>query len=161
MGDLLSLTDQSGTFAYPTTTGNIQLAAGAGITTVASTNTITIAATGMGFVWQVVTSVSPANPITLQADAGYFCEGGSTVNFVLPATASVGDTYVVANTNTNTGWIISQRAGQTIIYGSTTTNGGVGHGLNSTANGDTVKLICYVANTVWQAFDSFGNITLF
>jgi hypothetical protein len=161
MGDILSLTDNAGTFVYPNPTGNIQLAAGAGITTTAGSNTITIAATGMGFSWQVVTSVAPANPITLQPETGYFCNGGATVNFVLPALAAVGDTYVVANTNTSTGWIITQKAGQNIIFGSLTTTTGVAHGISSSANGDTVHLVCYVANTTWQSVDAFGNITLF
>jgi len=156
MGDLLSLRDNADTPIFPTPTGYIKIAAGAGVTTTAGVNEITISATGDVFLWSVVDS-----PTTLDSQQGYFAEGGSTVAFALPLTASVGDTYIVANTNTSTGWTINQNAGQSIIYGSLTTTVGVGHGLSSNADGDTVRLVCYVDDTTWQAIDSFGNITLF
>lgn len=122
-------------------------------------NTLTINVTGSGgggFVtWSVITSSQSG-----VAGNGYFCNGGSQVVVTLPSSSAVGDTIAVAAMNSN-GFRISQPSGVSVQFTNTTTTIGTGGSLTSTAIGDSVILVCNVANTSWFAVPgSMGNITI-
>jgi len=150
-GDLLTLTDNSNSFVYPTGTGNIKIAAGAGITTTAGVNTLTIASAGVSFTWNTVTSAT--NPNTLANDNGYISSGGVLVTYTTPAVAAVGNSFIV--TGNATDWSIAPGAGQSIQLGPAS----AAVGISSTLGSDTVYITCIVANTTFKVLFSFGNIT--
>lgn len=135
----------------------------AGITgnTVSNTQLVTInSSTGQlgvtnasGVTWSTVTG-----PTNLVANHGYFVNGGSTLNFTLPATAAVGDTFYIGVLNTAVGgWKINQNAGQYIIGNAAqlpsalVTTTGVSGNVTTNVGGDWghAKLICAIANTAF------------
>lgn len=145
------VSDSSGNLSSTNdTAGYVLTSNGAG-----SAPTFQAAAAG-GISWSVVTGTTQ----TLAADNGYFANNGTQVDFSLPASASVGDTFVVAGMNNATGWTITQGAGQTIHFGDTDTTTGAGGSLTSTATYDVVELVCNVANTDFVVTRSVGNITI-
>lgn len=139
-------------------TGNAPAAAtltqGTGITITNSSGGITIAATATGVSWNVVTTNQ-----NMVAENGYIANSGSGLTFTLPTTASVGTALAAMNYNTG-GWTIAQNASQNIRYGSSITTTGAGGSLASTAQGDSIYLICVVANTSWIVLNSQGIITV-
>ncbi len=132
--------------------GTASIVAGAGISVTPGANTITIANTSTGLAWSVIT----ANQ-TAAVNNGYFCNKAGTLTLALPASSAVGDVIEVANINTATGTQITQAAGQQIFIGNTNTTSGAGGSLTSSATGDTLKLVCRTANTVWQVISMIGN----
>ena len=135
--------------------GTATITAGTGISVTPGANTITIANTSTGLTWTVITGATQA----LAVNNGYFANRGAGVTFTLPGTAAVGDVIEVSNMNAG-GWIIAQNAGQSIKISSGDTTGGVGGSLASTANGDSVKMVCNVANTNFVCVSIVGNITV-
>lgn len=126
-----------------------------GVTTTASGNTVTISATVSSMTWNTIS----ASQALVKAN-GYFCVSpGGALSLSLPATSTVGDTISVALSGA-TSWTITQAAGQAITFGSKTTTTGVGGSLSSTANGDTVTIVAWAANTSWYVISSMGNITV-
>jgi hypothetical protein len=107
-----------------------------------------------GLNWNVIT----ANQ-TLSVNNGYIVSSGA-LSLALPSTASVGDEIQVLLRNTGTSWTITQAAGQQIQLGFRTTTLGVGGSLTSSQIGDSVDLICVIANTTWVVKNSMGNITI-
>lgn len=145
------VSDSSGNLSSTNDTAGLVLTSnGAG-----SSPTFQAAAAG-GISWSVVTGTTQ----TLAANNGYFANNGTQVDFSLPATAAVGDTFAVAGMNNATGWTITQGAGQTIHFGDTDTTTGAGGSLTSTATYDVVELVCNVANTDYVVTRSIGNITV-
>lgn len=128
---------------------------GTGITTSGAGNTVTITSTSGGMTWNVVTSVSPANPITLVAGNGYITKGASAVTFILPATAIVGDVYSIAGYGNL--WTITQNANQNITLGTQASSVGVGGTVTATYVRDTVQILCVTANLEFQIIDCTGN----
>ncbi len=155
-GTLDSLTGNAGGPVGPDGSNNINvIGAGAIIVTGnPGTNTLTISSSNPFFSWAVIVGNQAA--ITQH---GYFTNGGSTVQVTLPAVSSVGDLFVVYAMNSN-GWQVLQGMGQQIQFGKLTTTSGAGGSLASTFIGDTVMLVCNVANTGWTAFNANGNITV-
>ena len=89
---------------------------------------------------------------------GYICSGGASLNLTLPATSSVGDViYVVLDGSSS--FFIKQGASQQIRFGNTTTTAGAVGELVSSAQGDSIQLLCTVANTNWIVLHSIGNLT--
>ncbi|MGD0510934.1 MAG: hypothetical protein ABSA33_03780 [Candidatus Micrarchaeaceae archaeon] len=133
------------------------LVAGAGISIVYGSGTITISGGGGGgggYTWNNVTSAS--NPVTLLTGNGYVSSGAGVVNFTLPAAAAFGDTYrVVGNGNL---WTLAQNAGQSIVYGDEITTAGVGGSLAASKISDCVEIVCTVANNLFEVVSSIGNI---
>lgn len=136
---------------------NVNFLNGSGISITGSGDDITIAATATPFKieWTVVTDATD----DLEVDNGYFANRGAGVTFTLPATAALGDVISVSSINAG-GWTIAQNAGQTIHIGNQDSTTGVGGSLASTAIGDTVTLVCSVANTEFVVISSMGNITV-
>jgi hypothetical protein len=94
---------------------------------------------------------------SLVADNSYVVTSGA-LSLALPTTAAFGTEIVVSLYNTGTSWVITQAAGQRIQFGSSATTTGTGGNLASTAAGDTVKLVCVIANTAWLVIYTIGNI---
>lgn len=109
---------------------------------------------GGGTVWTVVTASG-----TAAANNGYITNNATTrVVETLPATAAVGAEINITNIGA-AGWRVGQNANQYIRFGDVVTTTGTGGYVESTALGDTVRLICTVANSGWQVISSIGNIT--
>ncbi len=136
--------------------GTAIITAGTNVTVTPGANTITIAALGGGAVaWSIITLDQ-----TAAVNNGYFCNKGSTLALALPATSAIGDVIEVVNINVIAGTRITQAAGQRIFIGNTSTTLGAGGSLTSTALGDSLKLVCRTANTIWQVVSMMGNWTV-
>jgi hypothetical protein len=132
------------------------ITAGTGISVTNGAGSITIAATGSGFTWTIVTAASQA----LVAENGYIANNAGQVTFTLPVAAAVGDSFRVTGKNNATGWKIAQNAGQTIYFSTAATTTGAGGSLTSSATRDTVEIICVTTNNDFQVLSSIGNITV-
>jgi len=130
------------------------LTAGAGVSIVNAAGSITISST-LSISWVVETGATR----NLVAFEGVFGNSGSAQTFTLPSTASVGDTFEIVQMGA--GLItIDYGTGQIIHFGSsdsTTTSGNI----TSTAQWDTVKLVCNVADTEFTVVNgAIGNWTV-
>ena len=131
------------------------ITAGTGISITNGAGSITIANTAGGFTWTPI-GVNQ----TLAVQNGYFCTTGGALSLALPATSAVGDTIQVS-LDGSTSWTITQpNAGTQIRIGNAQTTLGVGGSLASTAQGDTIELVCETANARWVVVDMIGNITV-
>jgi len=155
-GDVATLTADTGG-AVPDSSGNIQIVGGSNVTTSGAGSSITIDATGgSGLSWNIVTGSSQA----LAPGNGYIANNAGQVDFSLPLTTAVGDTYYITGMNNATGWTISQNAGQTIYFAGSNTTTGVGGSLTSTGIRDAIGIVCVVANLSFQVTSSIGNVTI-
>lgn len=127
--------------------GNISVSGNPG------TNTLTISTTGLP-AWNKI-SASQA----LVVNNGYICTGGAILSLSLPATSTVGD-IIEVTLDGSTGWTITQGAGQSIRIGNSTTTAGVGGSLSSTAQGDSIRMVCSVTDLKWNVLSSMGNPTV-
>lgn len=130
------------------------LSAGTGISITNGAGTITINSTG-GLTWQTITASQG-----LAINNGYICvSAGGALSLSLPTTAAVGSEIEVTLDGA-TSWTITQAAGQQIRLGNVQTTSGVGGSLASTAQGDSIRFVCSVANTKFNVISSMGNITV-
>jgi hypothetical protein len=127
-----------------------------GVTTTASGNTIDINVISTGFTWNVVTSISPPNPIQIVASNGYICTGGTLVTFLLPLAPSIGDSFIVASLSAR--FQINENGGQIIMIGANQSTAGSGNVKSNTA-GDFIELV-YVGSNIFMSFAPQGTITL-
>jgi len=151
-------TDDGSPAVEPDVNGNVNILGGTGASTSGQGpgSTVTINVEGGAFDWSTVTGSTQA----IVKNNGYFANNGAGVTFSLPATAAVGDSFIVTAVNAG-GFIISQAAGQSIRIGNTVSTTGVAGNATSTALGDSVLLTCYVADTSFIATRApQGNITL-
>lgn len=133
------------------------LSAGSGITITPGSGTITIAASGgSSFTWSVVTGTTQA----MAVNNGYIANNAGQVVATLPATSAVGDTVAITGINNDTGWRISQNAGNQVFFGTASTTSGTGGHLDSASTRDTIYLVCMTANATWNVVNSIGNITV-
>lgn len=157
-GTVVSLTGNAGGAVGPTVGGNINVVGSGTITVVGTplTNTLTISSSGgSGFTWSTIGASGP-----LVVNNGYICTTGAALSFSLPAVSAVGD-QVALSLDGSTSWTITQGAGQQIRFGVVQTTSGVGGSLASTGQGDTVILVCSVANLRWNVvYGPEGNITI-
>ena len=133
--------------------GTATLTAGTIISITPTANTITISAIPAPF----ATTVTSASTVAMAINNAYASSGPSLVTFTLPTSTTVGSVVQVMGSGTG-GWKINQNSGQQIIYGSLNTTLGAGGSLSSTANGDSVNLVCL--GTQWIVNSSIGNIFL-
>lgn len=142
--------------AVPPTAGNINVIGAGGVLVTGNpgTSTLTITVAGMGMTWSVITADQ-----TAAVNHGYFCNKAGTLHLLLPATSAVGDTIAVTNENTDLGVQFTQAAGQQILFSTSSSTLGATGTVTSSAIGDTMTLVCEVANTIWRATSMIGNWT--
>lgn len=112
-----------------------------------------------GFDWNDINqSTQPAN---LVANNGYICQAGGTgnVSSALPSASRVGD-LIEITLDGATSWTITQAVGQQIRLGISQTTSGVGGSIVSTQQGDSLRMVCSVANLRWNVLSSIGNLTI-
>lgn len=95
----------------------------------------------------------------LTSNFGHFANSASHLTLTLPATCAVGTRFEVAAMGAG-GFTIAQNSGQTIRFGEDVTTTGISGLLQSTEQGDVVKLVCSVANQEFMVVSSIGNLTL-
>ena len=128
------------------------ITAGTGVTVTNGPGTITIAATTGTLTWQTITASQG-----LLVEHGYICiSAGGALALSLPAVSAVGD-IIEVTLDGATSWSITQGAGQSIRIGNTATTAGVGGSLTSTQQGDSIRMVCSVANLKWNVLSSMGN----
>lgn len=132
------------------------ITAGSGVTVTNGAGSITIAASGGGLTWTVVTGTTQAAAV----NNGYIANNAGLVTVTLPATSAVGDMVAVTGINNATGWKVAQNAGNQIFFGTSSSTSGTGGSLASTATRDVVYLVCMTANATWNVVNSIGNITV-
>lgn len=126
------------------------------ITFTTGAGSLSLQAAGGGMVWSVITGASQA----MTKSNGYFSNRAGTVAFTLPASAAVGDTFAISNmAGSATGWSLAYNASQYIRFGNQTTTVTTGS-LAATQTGDSIKLVCSVANTEFVVQSSIGNLTI-
>ena len=131
------------------------ITSGSAINIVNGAASITVNATGSGIAWTAI----GANQ-TLAVNNGYICTTGGTLSLALPTTAAVG-TVIAISLDGSTGWKITQAVGQQIRIGaSQSTLGATGY-IASAAQGDSVRIVCSVANNKFNVVSSLGTITVF
>jgi hypothetical protein len=153
-GGIDSLTGNTGGAIGPDGSGNVNIIGSGNISVSGSGSTLTITSASSFFAWFVITANQTANTFE-----GYFVNGGSRVDITLPATSSVGDTFIVVDKGGNL-WRILQAAGQTIRFKDSVTSTGVGGSLTSQVRGDAATFVCAVANTEWWVTDSIGTMVV-
>lgn len=113
-----------------------------------------IPANGYSITWNSATTSS----ITLSAYNGYACNNGaSLITFTIPATAAVGDTYIIAG-NSSGGWKLQANTGQVIHVGSTASS--TAGSASSQNQYDAINVVCVVANTTFVTYSMIGNLTV-
>lgn len=128
------------------------LTAGANITITPGAGTITIASTASNIAWSTVTAASE----NLAALNGYVANRATSITFAVPASAAVGDQYVIEGLGAGL-IIIQMNTGQTCHFGANATT--VAGELTATNQYDAITLTCTVANTTFNARGQ-GNWTL-
>lgn len=89
----------------------------------------------------------------------YVANNAVMVSLSLPTSAAFGTELEVKGMGDG-GWIITQAAGQQINYGVESSTVGVTGSLSSGQIRDAVRLVCTVADTVWDVVSSQGNINV-
>ena len=130
------------------------LTPGTGIVIGGGAGTITISTTGGGFDIATIAGTSQSAAINTM----YIALNAAQTTVTLPGTCAVGDTVILVGATANVGgWILDAPAGDTITYnGSTTSSGGT---ITSSAlAGQTIEVVCDVANTSWIVVDTVNTI---
>lgn len=140
----------------PDISSNINLIGSGGVTVSgdAVTNTLTIAVSVESITWNAISTSQ-----TLVINNGYICSGGDILSLALPAVSSLGD-IIEITLDGSSGFTITQGAGQKIRLGNQATTAGVGGTLSSTAQGDSLRMVCSVANNNWNVLSCIGNPTI-
>ena len=94
---------------------------------------------------------------TLPPDMGYFIASVVPTNYALPTTISVGQIIEIVNISPST-FTLTQSAGQYIEIGSQTSTVGVAGSATSNLKGDSITLVCSVANVGFIALNGVGGI---
>lgn len=116
---------------------------------------VTLAITSPTITWQTITASQG-----LVINNGYICiSAGGALSLALPAVSVVGS-IIEITLDGSTSFTITQGASQQIRMGNTATTVGVGGSLASTAQGDSVRMVCSVANLKWNILSSMGNPTI-
>lgn len=130
------------------------LTAGVGIGISNGQNSITISSIGGGHTWSVIS----ANQ-TLVAGQAYFVDAsGGAITLSLPASAVVGDSFRVYKKAGANQVTVQCGVSQDIQIGSSATT--AGGSLTTTAIGDSLEIVCSVANNNFNVVSVIGNITV-
>lgn len=130
------------------------LTAGTGISITSGPGSITIASSALTSNWHSIAASQP-----LVENNSYLCSGGGALSLSLPGSSSFGDEIEVV-LDGSASWTITQGAGQQIRLGNQTTTLGAGGSLASTAQGDSIRMVCKTGNTLWTVLSVIGNITV-
>jgi hypothetical protein len=144
---LIAATTADPAFATLTSTGGT-------IVYTTGANTLNLEATAVPITWTDVTGTSASMAI----NHGYIADNAGLVTLTLPSTAALGSIIWVTGKGAG-GWTIVENSGQQIFFGTSSTTTTTGS-LSSTAQRDTVQLVCITANTTWNVITSIGNITV-
>jgi hypothetical protein len=107
--------------------------------------------------WIDVTS--GASPTNMVQNTGYYSDDPALdITFNLPATAARDSVIRITNRQAGFNFSIAQGSGQSIQFGNQVTTTGAGGSITSTAIGDSIEMICVVANTTWQVLSTMGNL---
>ena len=90
---------------------------------------------------------------SMMTETIYIANFGTLCTLTLPSTADVGSLISIVGKGAG-GWKIAQAAGQQIFISPDSTTLGIGGSLSSSAQYDSLNLICIVANDVWSTFGS-------
>ena len=131
-----------------------QIQPGPGISISNGAGSITVSSWGGGLSWTTKGASTP-----LVSNNAFICNAGAALSFSLPAISSLGS-VVALTLDGSTSWSITQGAGQQIRMGSLETTLGAGGSITSTAQGDTIYLLCVTANTRWVVVSLIGNLTI-
>lgn len=115
---------------------------------------VQLAGTG-SIIWNLIT----VNTVGITNNGYIAVSAGGALTVSLPATSAIGDIFEVALDGA-TSWQITQVAAQQIRLGNVTTTLGAGGSITTTAQGDTIRLVCRSANTLWTSLSSIGNLTV-
>lgn len=96
--------------------------------------------------WTVVTS----SPHSVVVNNAYFANGAGQIEFTLPLTAEVGDTFTLCSMSLGK-FVLNQNDGQYIFIGNTSTTIGTGGSITSNNLGDAITLTCAMADTLFIA----------
>lgn len=111
--------------------------------------------------WSSVQLMATVNQLannTLTTNSKNIVNGGGVLSLLLPTASIVGDVIkIVGNLN---GWIVTQRAGQTVHFLAANTTTGVGGSLASTLSRNCVELTCVTANTDFVVSNHEGTLTV-
>lgn len=110
---------------------------------------------GASLPWIEVTSTSQ----TMSAWGKYVANNAVMVSLALPTSADFGTELEIKGMGDG-GWIVTQAAGQQINFGVASSTVGVTGSLSSGQIRDAVRLVCVVADTVWDVVSSQGNINV-
>jgi len=107
------------------------------------------------FTWNVI-SASEA----MASNNGYVCVSpGGALALSLPVVSAVGD-LIEVTLDGSTSFSVTQGAGQQIRMGNLSTTAGVGGSISSTAQGDSIQMVCSVADLKWNILSTTGNPTI-
>lgn len=131
------------------------LTAGTGISITNASNSITISVTGSGLAVATISGTTQAAAV----NTTYIALNAGQTTVTLPAVYAVGEVIQLVGATANTGgWIVTASAGDTIRYNNSTTSAG-GTLTSAAVAGQTVEMVCDVANTSWVVVDTV-NVTL-
>lgn len=116
-----------------------------------STNSLTFTQKS-NYAYQIVTNTTTFQLSNLNA---YISKGSGAVNFILPPSANVGDTYKIVGYGNL--WKIQQNAGQKIVLNSSQTTTGVTGYVQATVVTDQIEIVCVTANTEFYVIQVQGN----
>jgi hypothetical protein len=130
------------------------LTPGTGISIANGAGSVTISATGGGFGVATIAGTSQAAAVNTM----YIALNAGQTTLTLPAVYSVGDTVILVGSTANTGgWVVTASAGDTVIYNGSTTSAG-GTITSSALAGQTIEMVCDVANTSWVVVDTVNTL---
>lgn len=147
----------SGGAVSPDANGNFNLG-GANVSVIGNpaTNTLALfAPNATGITWVDVET----SPIQTSVNTGYIDHFSGATQYTLPLTSALGDVlFIVTAGETNNGWVLNMDSTQQVFLGaSQTTTGGTVTSLNP---GDTLYLVCTLANVRWIAISFVGNFSV-
>ena len=131
----------------------------ASLTSSHGTVTITESANALNIdVSSTWTEVAAAS-VNLVARHNYIMNRATLITATLPILASKGTIIRLTGMGVG-GWKIAQNVGQIVYFGTLATTPGIGGTLSSTADRDSIELVCVVENTDFNVLSSIGNILI-
>lgn len=132
------------------------LTAGSGVSITNASGSVTISSAGGGTTWKLIS----ANQTLVAGESYLVNTSGGAITLALPATAVIGDYFRVYNLSASNQVTISQGAGQQVRIASSLTTLGAGGSLTTTSAGDSLEIVCSVANNNFNVVSLIGNITV-